>query len=198
MAFGTVFNLPIRADAPLQCNFALEIDGELDIAFADCTGLDSSLDRTEINQVNSPFPIKRTKGESHNPIRFTRGYAFSDSLWRWYEQVVYFQPGNHQYGKDPRRSVSIVQLYPVRKITQAAKASGKILGIDILKFRGVDIMVEFKRFNFFKVHPVVFKALNFDAMREERSVQELQLDYEGLPDRPYDFGLDQLIDLIMQ
>jgi len=193
MAFGSVFNLPFRVDVPLQLNFALEIDGELDVAFESCVGLDSSLNKDEIVQVNSPFLIKRTKGETHNPIVLNKGYAFSDSLWRWYEQTVKWQPGNSGY----RRSVSIVQLYPVRKLVQSAKLSGKIPE-RLQSFRGVDIMVEFKRFNFFKVWPANFKALDFDATAEQRSVQVLSLEYEGLPDRPYDFGLDQLIDLLVQ
>jgi phage tail-like protein len=194
MAFGTVFNLPVRLDAPLQLNFAVEIDGELDVAFESCVGLDSSLNRDEIKENNSLYPIKRTNGESHSPIILRKGYAFSDSLWRWYEQTVRWQPGDSDY----RRSVSIVQLYPFRKISQAVGFGGKIGGMDILSFRGVDIMVESKRFNFLKVWPAAFKALDFNSTSEQRSVLELQLEYAGIPNRPYDFGLGRLIDLVVQ
>ena len=165
-----MFGTPVRIDLPLEMFFAVEIEGEIDTGFRRVSGLNLDSEEFEIHEVNNLHVVKRPVSAIHKPVTLTKGYTYSDSLWDWYMECINYQKGKPDY----RRSSSIVQLYPIKKV-----------------------LVEIRRWNLFNSRIKRYKTASFDSDSRRDSIQELSIEYDGLPVRPYDFGsLGRIIDLL--
>jgi hypothetical protein len=98
--------ISLDIDVPLSMFFAVEIEGEVNSGFKTATGLGTRTREYVIRQGNAE-DIALPIGHEPGTVTLTAGYAFSDLLWEWSEKVHKWQRGD----KDPRRAVSIIQLY---------------------------------------------------------------------------------------
>jgi phage tail-like protein len=99
----------IRLDRPLTCNFAVRIDGILDTGFMEVSGPSSRITTFKIAQVTEQTDKKLIDKRQEGTITLKQGLSWGGSLERWYNDTINFERG----GLDPRRTVSIIQLYKV-------------------------------------------------------------------------------------
>lgn len=102
-----------RIDRPTVYNFLVEIDGILDSGFVTCSGVSSRLSGYKIEQCNQPQPSLIYDRYQTAPIKLTKGISWENSLEDWHFQVRNAYIGNRGGNDIYRRSVSVIQLYPL-------------------------------------------------------------------------------------
>jgi phage tail-like protein len=173
--------ISLDIDVPLSMFFAVEIEGEVNSGFKTATGLGTRTREYVIRQGNAE-DIALPIGHEPGTVTLTAGYAFSDLLWEWSEKVHKWQRGD----KDPRRAVSIIQLYKPQH--PLALEIGPMALPSILSVKRTPLLVELRRWILHKAWPVEFSGPDFDSDSDMISVQSLVLRYKGRPDIPYPMG----------
>jgi len=93
----------IVEDPALSFNFALKIDGIIEVFFTECTGLKAKRTPYLYKEGGKNDYVHKLPGRTeYDDVSLKRGITDSDKLWRWYEKGL----GTL---KIKRRSVTIIQ-----------------------------------------------------------------------------------------
>jgi len=151
-------NLQFRkpCDLPLRMFFGVEIDGIIDTAFQNASGLSGELGLREVRETNRSYVVERPEKLRNTPVVLTQGVMpVTSLLFDWWMEVVLWEFNR----KDYRRSCSIIQLMPVK-----------------------GVMVENRRWNLYKAYPMRFEMGDLDSQSQEVAVDILTLKFEGVPE----------------
>ena len=88
-------------DSYLAAKYWVEVDSDSKAAFTECSGLSADTDVLEYAEGGLNDHVHKLAGRTRfSNITLRRGWALTDELWKWYEQVV--------QGKIKRKTVSII------------------------------------------------------------------------------------------
>jgi phage tail-like protein len=88
----------------LACRFLVEVRNVVNAGFAQVSGIESSVDVTDLREGGRNDGVRRLPGGAAPPppLVLSRGFTMTDDLWRWYCAV--------HAGKSDRRDVSVLLL----------------------------------------------------------------------------------------